>query len=162
MRNHLVIFILSLFLNACVSVELPGSKVSSAKDVQLQEPAAPFKPIKSANADRAWQSEKSGNTISYLSECGNATDPSLLQLETDSLAAVSKMDIISTKVFDFNSRAGRSTTVSGEVDGVPIKLELLVFKKNGCNFTLSFGGVLKNFDSEQKYFEDFKNHFKAP
>ena len=151
-----------IFLNGCVSVELPNSKTTTAKDVQWSSPGGPFKEIKAANADRTWLSSSTGNTISYLSECGNTADPSLQILESESLSAISRMTPVSAKGFDFNGRAARESVSSGEVDGVPVQLKLLVFKKNGCNYTLSYGGVLKNFSSEEKYFEDFKKNFKAP
>lgn len=151
-----------IFLSGCVSVELPNSKTTSAKDVKWSAPGGPFKEIKATNSDKTWMSSSTGNTISFLSECGNTADPSLQILESESLSAIGKINPVSAKVFDFNSRAARESVSSGEVDGVPVQLKLLVFKKNGCNYTLSYGGVLKNFAIEEKYFEDFKQNFKAP
>ena len=151
-----------LLTSGCVSVELPNSKTTSAKDVKWSEPGGQFKEIKATNADKTWLSSRTGNTISYLSECGNSADPSLQALEAESLSALGKINPISNKVYDYNGRAARSSVSSGEVDGVPVQLELLVFKKNGCNYTLSYGGVMKQFDVEQKIFEDFKANFKAP
>ena len=149
-------------MSGCVSVELPSSKTTSAKDVQWSEPSSPFKEIKATNADKTWLSSRTGNTISFLSECGNTADPSLQTLEAESLSAVGKINTISSRIYDFNGRAARNSVSSGEVDGVPVQLELLVFKKNGCNYTLSYGGVMKQYDAEHKIFEDFKQNFKAP
>lgn len=151
-----------LLLSGCVSVELPNSKTTSAKDVQWSAPGGQFKEIKATNADKTWLSSRTGNTISFLSECGNAADPSLQTLESESLSALGKINTISSKIYDFNGRAARNSVSTGEVDGVPVQLELLVFKKNGCNYTLSYGGVMKQYDAEHKNFEDFKQNFKAP
>jgi hypothetical protein len=149
-------------MSGCVSVELPNTKTTSAKDVQWKEPSSPFKEIKATNADKTWLSSRTGNTISFLSECGNTADPSLQTLESESLSALGKIDPISAKIFDFNGRAARNSVSSGEVDGVAVQLELLVFKKNGCNYTLSYGGIKKQFDAEHNVFENFKQNFKAP
>jgi hypothetical protein len=151
-----------LSMSGCVSVELPNSKTTSAKDVQWKAPGSPFKEIKATNADKTWLSSRTGNTISFLSECGNAADPSLQSLESESLSALGKFTPISSRIYDFNGRAARNSVSSGEVDGVPVQLELLVFKKNGCNYTLSYGGVMKQYEAEHKIFEDFKQNFKAP
>jgi hypothetical protein len=151
-----------LLMSGCVSVELPNTKTTSAKDVQWNAPATPFKEIKASNADKTWLSSRTANTISFLSECGNAADPSLQTLESESLSALGKIETVNSKDFEFNGRAARNSVSAGEVDGVPVQLELLVFKKNGCNYTLSYGGVKKQFDGEHKIFEDFKTNFKAP
>jgi hypothetical protein len=162
MRKHYLICIMILSMSGCVSVELPNSKTTSAKDVQWKAPGSPFKEIKATNADKTWLSSRTGNTISFLSECGNAADPSLQSLESESLSALGKITPISSRIYDFNGRAARNSVSSGEVDGVPVQLELLVFKKNGCNYTLSYGGVMKQYEAEHKIFEDFKQNFKAP
>ena len=163
MRNHLVRFcIISLLLSSCVSVQLPGGKVTPAKDVQYSEPGVPFEKIKSQNADRTWLSKNTGNTISYLSECGGTADPSLESIESESLSAMNELKILATEELTYNGREARQTTARGEIDGVPVQIALLIFKKNGCTYTLSYGGLQKQFSVEQKYFEKFKTDFKAP
>jgi hypothetical protein len=56
----------------------------------------------------------------------------------------------------FSDRAAYEVTASGKIDGVKAKIWLLVFKKNGCNFTLSYMGSAKSFDRERTAFEEFK------
>lgn len=145
-----------------MSVQLPGGKVTSAKDVGFNAPRSPYKEMSGGNSDKAWISEKTGNTISYLSECGGSSEPSLQQLENDSLSAISDLKVQQSDEVTFNGRAARQSVSLGKIDGVPVQIALLVFKKNGCNYTLSYGGVEKQFSSEQQYFENFKQNFKAP
>lgn len=161
MRNHLFICSFVLFLGACVSVQLPGGKSTPAEDVEYAAPAAPYKLISTNSADRAWLSASTGNTISFLSECG-ANDPSLQQMETETLSALNSLKIIETKDLSFNGRAARQTVAQGKVDGVPVQILVIIFKKNGCNYTLSYGGIEKNFQVEAAAFESFKQSFKAP
>lgn len=133
-----------------------------AKDVEFKNPQAPFKEITISNSDKAWLSDKTGNTISYSSECGGNSELSLQQLETDSLSALSSLEIMKVEEFTYNSRAARQSLAQGQIDGVPVQIALLVFKKNGCNFTLSYGGTKKNFEAEKHFFDIFKDNFKAP
>lgn len=161
MKNFVVFCILNLSLVSCVSVKLPDGKLTPAKDVQFQAPLSPYKEITVESSDKTWVSKNTGNTISFLSECGNANDLTLPQIETESLAAISNLETLKVEEFEFNGRAARQSLSQGLVDGVPVQLALLVFKKNGCNFSLSYGGTKKNFDSEIHYFESFKQGFKA-
>jgi hypothetical protein len=160
--QHFIFIFLSLTLGACVSVNIPTSSGTPAKDIKYDEPSSPFSSIKVKSGDKAWISSKTGNTISFLSDCNASNDPSLQQLENDTLVVLDKLKILSTKQLDFNGREASATLAQGEVDGVPVKTQLLVFKKNNCNFTLSYGGVLSKFDSEKNYFDKFTESFKAP
>lgn len=160
MRNFFVVCIMSLLVASCISVNLPGRKSVPATGVEYSAPGAPFKSIDAAGSDKAWLSSDTGNTISFISDCGGS-DPSLQQMETESLAALSNLDVKSDTLM-FNGREARSSVAQGTVDGIAVRLALLVFKKNNCNYTLSYGGVEKNFAPEQKHFEEFKAQFKAP
>lgn len=151
-----------LGMGACVSVKLPSATGTPAKNVEFHTPEKPYQEIKVLTGDKAWLSSKTGNTISFLSDCNGTIDPTLQQLERESLAVFDKLMILQTKTIDFNGREALITQAQGEVDGVPVKTELIVFKKNNCNYTLSYGGVLKNFDTEKKYFDSFSESFKAP
>ncbi|XGC80438.1 hypothetical protein ACES2L_13990 [Bdellovibrio bacteriovorus] len=163
MRNHyLVIFILGLLLSGCVTVQLPGGKVTSAKDVEYKQPAGAFKEIKNADADKSWISANTGNTISYFTECGGKAEPTLNDLENDAFAALSDSKVLSSEEVNYNERAARQSRASGKLDGVPVELSLIVFQKNGCNYTLTYGGLAKSFSVEAAAFEEFKNNFKAP
>lgn len=165
MKNHhlryLIFIWLMLTMGACVSVKIPTGTGTPAKDVKYSDPAAPFKEIKITSGDKAWLSNKTGNTISFISDCNGSADPSLQQIEGESLVVLDKLKILTTQNFDFNGRDALRTLAQGEVDGVSVKTELIVFKKNGCNFTLSYGGVAKTFESEKTFFDKFVESFKA-
>ena len=148
-------------MGACVSVKIPSGVGTPAKDVKYTAPAAPFKEIKVTSGDKAWLSGSTGNTISFLSDCNGSADPSLQQLEGESLVVLDKLKILQTQAFEFNGREAQRTQAQGEVDGVAVKTEIIVFKKNGCNFTLSYGGVAKSFESEKQHFEKFVESFRA-
>lgn len=153
---------MSLLLSSCVSVKIGGAKGTPATGVSFQAPTNPFKEIKSESADQAWLSARTGNTISFLSECGNPADAGLSQIENESLAALSELKIIKTEDATFNERAARRTIAQGQVDGVSVQISLLIFKKNGCNYTLTYGGVTKQFSAEENIFQQFQSQFKAP
>lgn len=168
-RQHLfttlVLFLTVAFataLTACVSVQIPTGSAKKASDMTYEAPEKPFSEIQAKNSDRAWLSATTGNTISFLSECDASSDPSLEQIQSESLAALSDLQVENSQRLTYNSREALQTTAAGEVDGVPVKLKLLIFKKNNCNYTLSYGGVAKNFAAETSAFDHFVRNFKVP
>jgi len=165
MKNHhlrnLIFILFILGMGACVSVKIPSGTGTPAKDIKYTQPENPFQEIKVSSGDKAWLSGKTGNTISFISDCNGNADPTLQQLEGESLAVFDKLKILQTQSFDYNGREAQRTLAQGEVDGVAVKTEIVVFKKNGCNFTLNYGGVSKTFDTEKNYFDKFVESFKA-
>ncbi len=160
MKKQLCVYIIiSLFTNGCVSVKIASDKPTKANDLTFNSPEKPFIKIDSPNSDSAWVSESMGNTISYLSECQLNSEINLDQIESDSLSIISDLQILDSKKIDYNQREAKYTFALGKVDGVMIKIQVLIFKKNNCNFVLSYIGIAKNFDSEIPFFEKFKQSF---
>lgn len=163
MNYHLRVFILFYLLtsSACVSVQLPfTAKGSKAKGVEYSEPSAPFKSLKVEQVDAAWIHNRSGNIISFSSECG--TDPSLEQMSAEVLNSLDSHEEIDNEEIDYNGRKALTSTVNGKLDGVNVSLRYLVFKKNSCNFTLTHSGKSSSFKESESAFEAFLKGFRAP
>lgn len=125
-------------------------------------PEAPFKDFAAAQADRAWISEKTGNTISYISECGNQNDPSIEQIETDSLNSLSQLVPFKIETLQYNERTARFSIHKGVLDGVQVQIAMMIFKKNGCDYSISYGGLESKFKIEEHLFNNFIQNFKVP
>lgn len=148
-------------LAGCISFNIGPKEMRKAKDVVYSEPSIPFQSMKSANTDKAWISEKTGNTISYSSECGEDS-ATIDQVYSELVAGVANSKtLIETKGF-FNGRTSISATTEGNVDGINVKMSFIVFKKNNCVYSLSYGGVSNHFESETSAFNAFAETFKAP
>jgi len=160
--------IVSQFLLGCVSVDqiLIPPVPKKAEGLQFTSPSSypksDFKEVKNSTVDLAWQNTKNGNTIAYLSECNPKTDPSLKAMEAENLAALTNVEIVETNDTNYNEREALISTVNGQVDGVEVRIRQVIFKKNGCNFTLSYVGRRKFFDKDEKTFKLFVEGFKAP
>ena len=162
--NHIRLFILIsfLFLTSCVSVNLGGGKASKATDISYVAPKSSFDKIKNEGFDHAWQNPKNGNTIAFLSECRSKTDISMQLMEKESLEALENLKIIKSNLFEYNEREAKELLAEGQVDGIPVKIQLVLLKKNECNYTISFVGRKKFFDVDQGTFQTFLTEFKAP
>lgn len=164
MNFRTVIFIAGILsLLSCISVNLPtGAAKTRAQGITLSPPEAPFQLVSSELADQQWQSTKTGNNISYISECGIRNEPSLEVLQKDVLSAIESPEILDQKNLSFNGREAIRVRARGTLDGVPVQLEFLVFKKNNCSYTLTFGGKLSQFNLDFHAFEKFLAGFQAP
>lgn len=149
-------------MSACVSVSISQPPPSKAKKVSFTEPQTPFAAFSTENADKAWQSEKTGATIAYLSECQGNMDTQLKTVESESLTAITRPVVLSSKTGLFNERESIETLAEGSIDGIHVKISLVVFKKNGCNFTITYMGRKTRFDSELNLFSRFKESFVVP
>ncbi len=149
-------------LGGCVSVNLPSSNGTKSSNVDFQPPAKPFVSMDNKSADKAWISQKNGNTISYLSDCGSPTDPALQQIESDTLNFLENLKILSSETKTFSGRESLETVAQGSVDGVAVKMRVLTFKKNNCSYSLVYGGVKDKFSIDLIYFDRFLQGFKVP
>lgn len=161
MLRHLVYLTYIIFVAGCVSINLPNGSGKPSKSIQLVEPNEPFKSLKIANSDRAWQSKKTGNTISFSSECEMKSTPSLASLEADYLSAVTDVKIKDTQKLTFNSREARKTTANGTIEGVAITVRTLIFIKNDCQYVLSYTGLEKTWSEELSFFDEFVTNFRT-
>ncbi len=151
-----------LFLVSCVSVSLQKNTPVPAKHVVYQAPSSPFEEIPFPPSDKTWISRTNSNTISFLSDCQKNYDPSLEQMQADSISVLEEKHSAKTTPVTFNGRQGLMIVSEGFVDGVPIKMQVLVFKRNACNYTLTYAGVAKNFAQEIAHFEQFLKSFTTP
>jgi hypothetical protein len=159
--HRLLPVFLFLFLPACVSVNLGSGKANRNSEVKFQAPGGDFKEISNSNADQAWQNSETGNTISFLTECP-APDSSLEGM-TDEFTSFLKGKQVKEKKEDFfNGRESLQTWIEGKLDGIPMKMQSLVFKKNGCSYLLTYVGRSKVFDKDQSAFSTFTSRFEAP
>lgn len=165
MENHILkksfCFILFFSLSGCITIGVSKDPVP-AKNIEFQNPVSPFSEKKTKTGDKVWISKKTGNTISYLSDCSAASDLSVDNLESEALSGLEKMEVISTKELDYNQRLAKETLASGIVDGIKVKIWVVTFKKNSCNYNLIYAGKLHSFSSEESAFNKFKENFKAP
>ncbi len=160
-RDFLIVFV-CLFHLSCVSVNLGNGKSEKAEDISLTEPSQPFITAKDSMSDRLWTSTTTGNSISYLSECTLKTDPSLESLQNDYTSVLKNSEIVKSEFVQFNRREGIRFQSRGKLDGISVKFEALIFKKNNCNYTLTYGGREKSFDQERVHFEQFLKNFVVP
>lgn len=158
----LIVGIGATTLTACISVNIGPKGPEKSKNVVALAPPAPYQALKGARADGAWQNPQDGNSISYLSTCNEQSDPSLEAATEELISAFGSTKTLSQKKLEFDGRDALDTEAEARVEGVPTKIRALVYKKNGCLYTLSLIGVSKSFGKGIPAFESFVRGFQAP
>jgi hypothetical protein len=164
-QNHMRVFLILsvLFSSGCVSVDLHKSDpVTRSSVVIFQKPKAPFENHSSESMDQLWMHKSNGNTIGYSSSCNDPQDPPVEELRRRALAGFEKQKTLKQEYIPFLGRQAFHTVTEGQVDGVSVSAELLIFKKNFCSYVLAYTGVSKNLSASQKEFDSFKQNFEVP
>lgn len=164
-RRHFIskIFLTVFFLPlcSCVSVKIASEGPTKSKDILLTAPNNDFEKIKTEGSDVTWLNRKNGNSISYYSECNLANDISLQSIQNESFSALSDVNILNTQNVIYNDRDSLQTDADAAIDGVPIKISVVIFKKNGCNYTLTYAGRKEKFALNQTEFKKFVQDFRV-
>lgn len=133
-----------------------------SKGVEYNAPSAPYQKLKDAKADGAWQNSQNGNSISYFSMCNDPADPSIESVARELLSDLRDAKVLRQMSLTYNAREALETEIEGKVDGVLTRIRTLIFKKNGCTYTLSQIGIPRAFEDDRSRFNEFLKGFRAP
>lgn len=151
----------ALAISACVSVDL-GTRHVPDEEFQFAPPQTPFVAIDQDNLRQAWQNPKNGNSISIFSNCNEKADPTLNLIQKDILSILENQKNEERVTRTFNQREALVTTTSGKLDGFPIKMKVLSFKKSHCSYSLNYTATPSSFSEDIQEFEKFILGFKVP
>lgn len=162
MKPHHALTSLTLFLalSACVSIDINPSKTTRADDYDYSSPGNPFEKIKAPEADYAWQSEKSGNTIAIITACNKNAEPSLKSLENDIQAAMTGTKVLSSQKLKLQNVDSLKTHVEGQVETATVQLLSYSLRRNNCSYSLTYVGRKSSFNGELSIFEKFVQGFE--
>ncbi len=150
-----------LVFSACVSVDL-GAKHVPGDAFKFTPPPAPFTQLDEDNLHQAWQNPKNGNSISVFSNCNEKADPTLNVIQKEILSVLENQRNEERISQVFNQREELVTTTSGKLDGFPIKMKVLSFKKNLCSYSLNYTATPSSFEDDINSFENFILGFTVP
>lgn len=147
-------------LASCVSVKL-SSGVEKAKGVVVPAPGGAFEDVRLLPADRAWKSARTGNTISYFTECSSTLVP-LERMRDDYLSNLPESKLVRSENLRHDGREALSSVLEGVVEGIPVKVSLFLYQKSGCRYSLVYTARSSLFDQETAEFSRFREGFSAP
>ena len=110
----------------------------------------------------AFHDTTSNGSVDVYAKCGeDRLDTSLLALRTQLLIGFTETNFREEKVVPFDDREALRTVIDAKLDGVPMSLDIYVYKKNGCVYDLVYVARPQRFDSGVQSFESFVAGFSA-
>ena len=148
----LFIFISPLLFVACVSSILKENPPSFSTDVTIKKPSPQF--VKLAQAIYpSWKNQQTGNVISIISDCESSL--SLLQLHKLVEDNVSDLKIINEEGTFLNNKPAITKIITGLIDGSPIEILSLSFKRKSCGYVSSLSGKAGTLQTDKNEFDQF-------
>ena len=106
-------------------------KAAVAYQVRAPDPGA-FRPVAFSDNDLAWASTTSGHLLAMNAVCEGHDDAPLDVLTRHLLFGFTERNRVSEVLEPLDGREALRTVWTAKLDGVPVELELVVLKKNGC------------------------------
>ena len=153
--------ILLSLLMGCVSVNLPAPSQRKAQATYANPPVPFVKANVESTADAVWRNPKNGNNISYFSQCDDKADPELESIRNELALGLHDYHVLSSNRFPYNGREALRSVIKGKVDGVETQMDVVVFKRNNCIYTLSLVGLAAKAQEDGKIFSQFVEGFQA-
>lgn len=154
--------ILCLGLMGCMGASSPV-KIQKNKNYTLYLPGPPWHRVPDAqtklDADHAFIKPSSGSTMYVRSECNLYKDASLNQLSMGLRRLFQDVSVLEKKEQQLAKRAALSTIFMGKLDGVKVKVNTVVLKKNSCYFDFVFVALPKSFVRDTPAFSKFVKTF---
>src|SRR5262245_1383058 len=122
------------FALGCATARLEGDTFFGAHATyRLGRLSSEWQRHRAHGADLAFVNP-SGGTIFVNSTCADIKDLSLDVLTNQALFGVEQQRELRREVFTLDGRAALRTRLTGTLDGVPVAMELVVLKKDGCTY----------------------------
>ncbi len=146
------IITLPFLMVSCVSTLLQEKAPTFSKEIHFKAPSHSFVKI-NRGVYPAWKNSKTGNVISIVSDCSEAsTLAGLHLLITDS---IEQSKLIKQQQISFQKKPALLYFSEGSLDGQPIEVRSLSFKSRNCGYVSSLAGRPNSLDLDQKPFDDF-------
>lgn len=160
LKPHFTVTLLCFFLAGCITVNLPQEDLQPAEEVRFTPPGKPFEEVPSTTSDKTWKNPENGNTITYVSECGDVGRANLRRVARNVLRS-NNLEVNSQVETTINGMRAIQSQGSHRDDSSTVIVELVTFRVDHCLFNLAYLGPKETFPSDQPAFETFKEKFKG-
>ncbi len=129
---------------------------------RVGDPGEGWRPHRERGVQVAWSKGKTPAVIQVRSQCDEHGDSDLASFTDHLRIDFGQWEIQSQRAIEIVGREGLRTRVQAELDGVPVHLELVVLKKNGCLFDLQYITRPAAFDAGLASFDAVLEGFAFP
>lgn len=128
---------------------------------QIGELSDQWKRVKIEGGDAAFLNESIGATITVDSTCNKKGKYSLKALSESLLIGIEDKTLIQRDELTVSGENALSSIYTGKLDGIPLKISAVVFKKGNCIYDFTYTSSPDNFSSGFGDFGEFISKFEV-
>jgi hypothetical protein len=164
LRNLVLVILIATFSWGCSVDAFIDSKLVQPKkssSFKVSNMGSNWNALKDSIADVAYVNKKNGATISLNSTCEKYEDNPLKQLMYNLLANMEDTSWEKDEYIKLDGREAYKVTLNAKADGVPIRAQAIVLRKNFCVYDFIYTAERKAFNNTLKEFTNFVGSFHA-
>lgn len=124
------------------------------------EPRGAWRRIQASEAALAYRNDQVRGSILINARCGlDGDDVPLVSLTQHLFLQFTEREIDTQEVVPFDGREAMHTVMNAKLDGVPMRYDVWVLKKDGCVYDLLYLAPAGGFDAGRGAFEDLVRGF---
>jgi hypothetical protein len=171
LRPSLATLLLAIAPAIAASLGAPGCAASGLQgDVfqgqgfafRIAPPPQGWERVDVSHASLAYRDVADGGTVVINGRCGvDGEDVPLPALTQHLFMRFTDREILEQQTFAFDRREALRTVLSAKLDGVPMKFDVWVLKKDGCVYDLGYMAAPQRFERGAAEFERFARGFST-
>lgn len=158
-RVPLIILVL-VFLASCASLDINVENKKSEK-YEIGKLPDHWGPVEDTTADQSYWSKKTGATILINSLCEKYGSASLFVLTQNILRGIDDLNTEVEEEIMLAERKALHTVASGKLDGVLIKANIYVLRKDYCIYDFTYQVKAEHYSVDVNDFEKLVKSFKT-
>jgi len=161
-RTFLAILVLWALASGCSHPELRGGVFSKPNvRYRIGELPPPWHRVSLHDNDIAWTLPDDGHSIAVNSTCQSYEDAPLPVLTRHLLVGFTDPQLLGQQTAMLDGREALHSRCQAKLDGVPVELQMVVMKKNGCVYDFMYVSPAGRFDERSGDFERMMQQFKS-
>lgn len=141
----------------------PAKRARKEATYAFVPPGDRWRPVRKVeDVQVAWIDTGRASIIEIHAQCDDQGDSSLAQYTDHLRMDMTDWNVVEQREEQLLGRAAMRTVVDARLDGVPMRHEFVVLKKNGCLFDLSYSAAPRNFAAGQPDFHRVVDGFRFP
>ena len=159
----LVAIALSSTVAGCAASGLQGDVFQGQGfSFRIAPPPQGWERVDVSHASLAYRDAADGGTVVINGRCGvDGEDVPLEALTQHLFMRFTERQILEQQTFAFDKREALRTVLSAKLDGVPMKFDVWVLKKDGCVYDLGYMAAPQRFERGAAEFERFARGFST-
>lgn len=153
-----LIISLPILMVSCVSSILKEKAPTFSKEIRFKDPQSGFTQI-NLSVYPAWKNSKTGNVISIISDCSENDVASLSSFHQLITGSIEEAKTLKQESLTFKDKPALLYLTEGKLDGQPIAIRSMSFKRKNCGYVSSLSGKPTTLEVDLSTFNSFNESF---